>query len=182
MFGIDQLTRIHPLTCVGCPRHLRHDSPPLDTLSGNHTELAVHPRMDSRSEQRASYYVKPSIAFHLSCNTIDCYACFVFIVSSPHFYCPVVSTIAVVAPVIDYVVDDRTPYSRATRQAEPLPLSHISPTVLYLSIALGIYCCYVTILFYCIAYHCRPLITFRYPMLPYIIYYSNGPCALLFIG
>src|SRR4051812_34582321 len=39
--------------------------------------------MNSRSEQRASYYVKPSIAFLLSCNTIDCYDCFVFIVSSP---------------------------------------------------------------------------------------------------
>src|SRR3954466_5596354 len=83
--------------------------PPLDTLSGNHPKLAVHPRMNSRSEQRASYYVRVLIAFCLSCNTIDCYACFVFIVSSPLFYCPVVSTIAADAPVIEYVVDDRTP-------------------------------------------------------------------------
>ena len=57
--------------------------PPPDTLSGNHPELAVHPRMNSCSEQRASYYVRASIEFHLSCNTIVCYACFVFIVSSP---------------------------------------------------------------------------------------------------
>ena len=37
------------------------------------------------------------------------YACFVFIVSSPLFYCPVVPMTDVDAPVIDYFVDDRTP-------------------------------------------------------------------------
>src|SRR3954471_8412189 len=79
--------------------------PPPDTLSGNHPELAIHPRMNSRSEQRASYYVRASIAFRLSCNTIVCYACFVFIVSSPLSYCPVVPTTDVDAPVIDYVDD-----------------------------------------------------------------------------
>src|SRR3954470_13609876 len=93
------------------------------------------------------------------------------------FYCPVVSTTAADAPVIDYVVDDRPPYRRASRQAEPLPLSLISPTCLYLSVALGICCCYVTILFYCIAYHCRPLITFpiSYTAYTYIIYTAVDP-------
>src|SRR4051812_48958495 len=57
--------------------------PPPDTLSGNHPEPIVHPRMNSRSEQHASYYVGASIAFHMSCITIVCYAYFVFIVSSP---------------------------------------------------------------------------------------------------
>src|SRR3954462_12029359 len=75
------------------------------------------------------------------------------------------------------------PYRRASRQAEPLPLSHMSPTVLYLSVALGICCCYVTILFNCIAYHCRPLFTFLISYAAYInILYSSGPCALLVIG
>src|SRR4051812_20286239 len=50
--------------------------PPPDTLSGNHPEPVVHPRMNSRSEQRASNYVRSSIAFHLSGDTIDCYSCF----------------------------------------------------------------------------------------------------------
>src|SRR3954463_14730784 len=80
--------------------------------------------MNFRSEQRASYYVRASIAFHLSCNTIDCYACFVFIVSSPLFYCLVVPTTAADAPVIDYVVDDRTPLLssfQASRATSPLP-------------------------------------------------------------
>src|SRR4051812_11432245 len=54
-------------------------SPP-DTLSGNHPEPIVHPRMNSRSEQRASYYVRASIAFILSCNIILCCACFVFFI------------------------------------------------------------------------------------------------------
>ena len=57
LFGIDQLTQIHPHTCVGCP-HLQHDPPPPDTLFDNHPEPVVHPRMNSRSEQRASHYVR----------------------------------------------------------------------------------------------------------------------------
>src|SRR4051812_12473116 len=68
------------------------------------------------------------------------------------------------------------PYRRAYTQAEPLPLSLISPTCLYLSVALGI-CCYVTILFYCIAYHCRPLITspISYAAYTYIFYTEVDP-------
>src|ERR1043165_4093757 len=54
------------------------------------------------------------------------------------------------------------PYRRATRQAAPLPLSHISPTCLYLSVALGICCCYVTFLFQFIVCHCRHLLYLSY--------------------
>ena len=136
--------------------------------------------MNFCSEQRASYYVRSSLAFHLSCIAFVCYVCLVFIVSPPL--------------LLSGSLDDRCrcpcdrlrrrrsypPYCRASRQADPLPLSHISPTFLYLSVALGICCCYVTILFNCIAYLCRPLISFRYPMLPYIkIIFRSGPCALL---
>src|SRR4051812_12457119 len=74
------------------------------------------------------------------------YACFVFIVFPPSL-CSVVQRPMPMPPVIDYVVDDRSPFYRASRQAEPLPLSHISPTVLYLSVALGICCYYDSVLF-----------------------------------
>src|ERR1043165_2274898 len=57
-------------------------------------------------------------------------------------------------------------YRRASRQAEPLPLSLISPTCLYLSVALVICYCYVTVLFNCIAIIVAPGLPFRYPMLP----------------
>src|SRR4051812_11512128 len=69
------------------------------------------------------------------------------------------------------------PYCRASRQAEPLPLSLIPPTCIYVSVALGICCCYVTILFNCIAHHCRPLITFliSYAAYTYIIYIAVDP-------
>src|ERR1043165_2520477 len=50
------------------------------------------------------------------------------------------------------------PYRRASRQAVSLHLFQISPTFLYFSIALGICCCYVTILFNCIACNCRHLL------------------------
>src|SRR3954466_8382393 len=59
--------------------------PPLDTLSGNHPELAVHPRMNSRSEQRASYYIRASLRFHMSCLATVCYDCFVFTVCPPPY-------------------------------------------------------------------------------------------------
>src|SRR3954468_14585078 len=57
--------------------------PPPDTLSGNHPEPVLHPRMNSRSVQRVSYNVRAPLTFHLSCNSFDCYDCFVFIVSCP---------------------------------------------------------------------------------------------------
>ena len=86
LFRIVQLTRIHhPYVCRMSTTPSAWSFPPPDTLSGNHPELAVHPRMNFRSEQRASYYVRASIAFHLSCNAIDCYAWFIFIVSPPSF-------------------------------------------------------------------------------------------------
>src|SRR4051812_23057737 len=155
--------------------------PHSDTLFGNHPELAVHPQMNSRSEQRASYYVRASIAFHLSCVTIVCYACFVFIVSSPLSYCPVVPTTDVDAPLFDYFIDDRVPLPssfQASRATSPLP--HIA----YLSIFI---CCTRHMLLLCyfsIQMHSlslSPLIVpFLYPMQPIInIIYSSEPCALL---
>src|SRR4051812_34982291 len=144
--------------------------PPPATLSGNHPELVVRPRMNSRSEQYPLYHVRAPLTLCLPCVVFVLLLCCVFIVSSPLFYCPVVPTIDVDAPVIGYFVDDRTPYYRASRQAEPLPLSHISPTCLYLSIALGICCCYVTFLFKCIASHCR-----------HLLYLSYIQCNLLYI-
>src|SRR3954471_19127445 len=90
---------------------------------------------------------------------------------SPLFYCPVVSTTAADAPVIDYVVDDRTPLPSSFQESSaPSPLPHIA----YLSVF--IYCtrhccCYVTILFNCIAYHCRPLIIFPISYVALNIYY-----------
>ena len=101
LFGIDQQTRIHH------PRVCRMSTKP--PVSGNQPELAVHLRMNFRSEQRVSYNVRAPIAFHLLCIAFLCFVCFVFIVSPPLFYCPVVSTIAADAPVFDYFVDDRTP-------------------------------------------------------------------------
>src|SRR3954463_9109556 len=59
-----------------------------------------------------------------------CIYCF-----SPLSYCPVVSTTAVNAPVIDYVVDDRTPLpSSFQASSAPSPLSHIA----YMSL---LFCC-----------------------------------------
>src|ERR1041384_1496617 len=44
--------------------------PPPDTLSGNHPEPIIHPRMNSSSELIASYHVRSTFAFHLSCHAL----------------------------------------------------------------------------------------------------------------
>src|SRR3954468_11061704 len=65
--GINQLTRIqHPHVCRMCTTPPT-SSPPSDTLSGNHPEPVIHPRMNSSSELIASFYLRSPIAFHLSC-------------------------------------------------------------------------------------------------------------------
>src|SRR3954470_10564136 len=72
-------------------------------------------------------------------------------------------------------------YRRASRQAEPLHLSLISPICVYLSDALGICCCYVTFLFKCIACLFRPLLYIHVPYAACYIYkyyttVSPAPC------
>src|SRR3954467_12186125 len=58
-------------------------NPPPGTPSGNHPEPVLHPRMNSRSVQRVSFNVRALLTLHTSCFSIVCYACLVFIVSSP---------------------------------------------------------------------------------------------------
>src|SRR3954467_11441266 len=107
---------------------------------------------------------------------VPCIYCF-----SPLFYCPVVSTTAVDAPVIDYVVDDRTPLPssfQASRATSPLP--HIA----YLSIFI---CCtrHMLLLHYNpIQLHSLSLSPHDYFPISYAALYinlvfSSGPCALL---
>src|SRR3954469_19800068 len=50
-----------------------------------------------------------------------------YLLSPPLFYCPVVSTTAAGAPVIDYVVDDRTPSTvELPGKQSHSPLPHIT--------------------------------------------------------
>src|SRR3954463_11277344 len=49
--------------------------PPPATLSGNHPEPVVHPRMNSRSEQSASHCVRTPLTFLTSCHASVCYDC-----------------------------------------------------------------------------------------------------------
>src|SRR3954471_788751 len=58
------------------PTHVSdvHDTsgmiPPPDTLSGNHPEPVLHPRMNSRFVHRASYNVRATFTIHMSCHTL----------------------------------------------------------------------------------------------------------------
>src|SRR3954470_22806437 len=72
------------------------------------------------------------------------YVFFVFTVSSPP-YSPVdpAATVDYTATEYDYFTDDRTP-TVELQASRAIPLSHISPTYLYFSVALGICCCYDT--------------------------------------
>src|SRR3954463_12701313 len=120
--------------------------------------------MNSRSEHRVPFNVRKSVKIHCHAFQLLAIACCVFIVSSPLFL-PIVGTTAAGAPVIDYFVDDRVPLLSSYQASRAIPLSHISPTFLYLSVALGICCCYVAFLFKCIACLCRPLMYLSFILL-----------------
>src|ERR1041385_1777347 len=142
--------------------------PPPDTLSGNHPELAVHPRMNFRSMHIASYYVRAPITFHLSCHVSIC-ICLLNIYCFSPLYSPVepAAVADYTAVEYDYYVNDPTPtVDLPGKQSHSLPqISHI---FLYISCTWHCYYCYVIILFNCIAYLCRPLINF---LLSYVALY-----------
>src|SRR3954470_9199049 len=99
------------------------------------------------------------------CNCSLCVLCIYCF--SPLFYCPVVSTTAAGAPMIDYVVDDRTPSTvelPGKQSHFPSPTYHLLFYIYLLHKAYA--AATLQSYFNCIAYPCRPLITFRYPMLP----------------
>src|SRR4051812_11834325 len=117
--------------------------PPPDTLSSNHPERVLHPRMNSRSVQRVSYNDRSPLTLHTSCHSSVCYDCFVFTVSSPP-KSPIdpAATSDYIAAVYDYVDDDRTPTAELPGKQCP-HLFLISPICLYLSICTRHCCCYV---------------------------------------
>src|SRR4051812_43452768 len=93
--GMVQLTRIHPpYLCRMSMNPPTLYLPPPVTLSGNHPEPVVHPRMNSRSEQRASHCARTPLTLHTSCRAFVCYDFFVFIVFIP-LYSPIDPTAAV---------------------------------------------------------------------------------------
>src|SRR3954469_4336129 len=177
---IDPLARIHPPYV--CPVHTTPPAgspPPLRTPCPVITpEPAIHRQMNSRSELKSSYHVSSSITFHLSCLAFDCYDCFIFIVSPPLFYCPIVSTTDADAPVFDYVVYDRTPPTvelPGKQSHSPLPY------IAYFSI---IICCtrhMLLLRYFPIQMHSLSLsplvVPFLYPMQPdkYILYTTVNP-------
>ena len=141
---IDQknITNMNTLS-IRPPHHssIPHMEPsPSGCTADNHPELAVHPRMNSCSEQSPSTALGTPLTLHTSCHAFVCYDCFVFTVfippplfsGSPR-YCRRLHhrwvRLRLRCPATCY---------RAPRQAVPLHLSLISPTCLYLSVALGI--------------------------------------------
>ena len=116
--------------------------------------------------------------FSLSCIFIAIIAVYLLFLP-PLFYCPVVSTSAADAPVIDYFVDDRTSTVELTgKQSHSLP--QISPIFPYFS-------CTRHMLLLCynpIQLHSLSLSPLMYLLLSYAAYYiyiifSSEPCALL---
>src|SRR3954463_9825833 len=59
--------------------------PPPDTLSGNHPEPVIHPRMNSSSELIASHCVRSSFAFLLSCHALIAMLLCIYCFYSPLF-------------------------------------------------------------------------------------------------
>src|ERR1041384_1891705 len=102
--------------------------PPPDTLSGNHPEPVLHPRMNSRSVHCAAYCVRAPSTLHMSCHLSICYDFFIFTISPP-FYSPVdpAATADYTAAGYNYVVDDRTPTAELPgKQPFPSPTYRLS--------------------------------------------------------
>src|SRR3954470_8055930 len=115
--------------------------------------------MNSRSELISSYHVRPSISFHLSCHALFvCLLCIYCFLPPPLFSGRPRCYRRLHRYRVRLLHRRSYPYRRASRQAEPLPLSHISPTVLYLSVALGICCCYDSVLFQLHSLSLSPLV------------------------
>ena len=164
------------------PSNIPHTEPsPSGCTADKYPELAVHPRMNSRSEPNTLYCVRTPLTLHMSCHASVCYECFVFTVFIPPLFSG--------RPRCYRRLHHRRvrlrrrrpyPYCRAPRQAVPLHLSPISPICLYLSTALGICCCCSLILFNCIACLCHPLMILLLSYAAYVtILFSSKPCAML---
>src|SRR4051812_35059468 len=110
LFGIAQLTPNTQPTRVSDI----HDTsgmifPPPDTLSGNHPEPVFHRRMNSSSELIASYYVRSSFAFHLSCHALIAMIALYLLFLPPQSSVDPAATVDYTAAAYDYIDDDSTP-------------------------------------------------------------------------
>ena len=112
-------------------------SSPSDTLSGNHPEPVLHPRMNSRSVHRVSYNVRVSIIIHLSCHALFAMIALYLLFLPPYSPIDPVAAADYTAAAYDYVVDDSTPTVELPGKQCP-HLFLISPICLCISIALGI--------------------------------------------
>ena len=122
------------------PSNIPHTEPsPSGCTADKYPELAVHPRMNFRSEHSASYCVRTPLALHTSCRASVCYECFVFTVFIPP-YSPVdpAATADYTAAEYDYVIDAQPLATELPGKQCPFTSPPISPICLYLSVALGI--------------------------------------------
>ena len=108
---------------------------PLDHLSGNLPVLMSHPRMNSRSEQRAFHCIPTPLDQLPACHSsVFAYVCIIFTVSSPLLLSGRPRDYCRRRCCVRLRRRRPYPYCRASRQAVPLPLSQISPICLYLSL------------------------------------------------
>src|ERR1041385_1432955 len=139
---MDQLTKIHlSHVCRMSTTPPAWYLPPPDTLSDNHLELAVHPRMNSYPEHNTLHCVRTPLTLHLSCHAFVCICLLCIYCFSPPLS-PVDPTAAVdyTAVEYDYFVDDRTATTELTgKQSHSLP--QISPIFPYISCTRHCYCC-----------------------------------------
>src|SRR3954469_2786700 len=132
--------------------------PPPDTLSGNHPEPVFHPRMNSSSELIASYYVRSSFAFHLSCDALIAMIAVYLLFLPPLSPVAPAATADYTAAVYDYVVDDSTPTVELPGKQCPFPSPIYRLSVFTLSVALGI-----------AAVTCLPIQLHSLSFLPFVI-------------
>src|SRR3954469_284112 len=82
--------------------------------------------MNSRSELRSSYHVRPSISFHLSCHALFvCLLC-IYCFLPPYSMVDPAATTDYTSTEYDYFTDDRTPTVKLPGKQSHSPLPHIA--------------------------------------------------------
>src|SRR3954468_8045486 len=120
------------------------ESSPPDHRSGNQPVLTDHHWINSRSEQITEHCVRSPLALYLLCHIFVWLLLFVYLLFLPPLSTDRRCDRCRCFPLCSTTSSTTVfPYRRATRQAVPHHLCHISPIYLYLSVALGIFCCYV---------------------------------------
>ena len=127
------------------PSNMPHTQPsPSDCTAGNYPELAVRPRMNSRSEANTLHCVRTPLTLHPSCHASVCLSVHYVYCFLPPYSSVDPSSTAADATECDYYVDDPSTTTELPGKRCPFPSPRYRLSTLYFIYCTRHCCCYVT--------------------------------------